>query len=147
MGYGQNGTARNGTAKDSQAPAHSRPRLRIKVIDGLTMVEFLDADGFLGEDAIAEIGDQLYRLAEEGHSRLVLNLCGLRYMSGRMVAKLVGLHLRVERARGQLVLCGVDAMVHDVLRICHVDRVLAVCTDLAEALAVASAARDQAQVK
>ena len=59
---------------------------RIRTVDGITVVDILNAETLFAEEAIAELAAQLRRLVEGGHTRLSLNLCGVRSMSSDVLA-------------------------------------------------------------
>jgi anti-sigma B factor antagonist len=102
---------------------YTRPRTRVRAGDGFLVVDLVVAPLLIGEADVREIGDQLSRLVEEGHTRLLLNLGEDRYLSGTMVGMLVGLHVRVQHARGRLCLCGSGPLIRETLRICHVEHI------------------------
>jgi anti-sigma B factor antagonist len=81
------------------------------------------------------VGRELRRLIEdEGHTRLVVNFAGVRYLSTEVLGILVGLQKKVDPVRGSIVLCGLDPLLRDMVRIVHLDRVFDICGDEAEAL-------------
>jgi anti-sigma B factor antagonist len=121
------------------------PRLGVRDVDGLAVVDFVNAEVLFEGGAIRELSAQLHHLIEEGHTRLLLNLGGIRLMSGGMLATLVGLHRRVERAQGRLGLFGLDPVLRDMVRICRLERVLEIYCDEQDALSVRLAADDRPQ--
>jgi len=127
-------------AIDRMAP-RGRPRLRVQAVDQLSIVAFEDAPMLFEEDVVRDLGDQLHGLVEHGHTRMLLNFGGVRYMSCAMLGKVARLHLRIERARGRLGLCGFDPILKDMLRICGLDRVLETYGDEDEALDAGKVAR------
>jgi anti-anti-sigma factor len=126
---------RNGHAFPRVTP-NGQPRLRVRVVDGIAVVDFENAEGLFAEDVIQELGDRLYRLVDEGNSRLVLNFAGVHYMSCAFLGKLVGLRMRVKRIDGKLVLCGLEPALQDILRICHLERVFNIHVDEATSLRI-----------
>ena len=134
-----------GTASTAMAP-DGRPRLAVRSLDGLAVVDFVNAEVLFEGGAIRELGTQLHRLIEEGHTRLLLNLGGIRLMSGGMLATLVGLHRRVERAQGRLGLFGLDPVLRDMVRICRLERVFEIYPDEQDALSGRLAADDRPQL-
>src|SRR5690348_17256630 len=70
------------------------PRLRIRDVDGLAVVGIDNAESLFEEGAIRELSTRLNCLVDEGHTRLVLNFGGVRYMASGVLATLAGLHLR-----------------------------------------------------
>jgi anti-anti-sigma factor len=119
------------------------PRLSVRVIDGLAVVDIVNADVLFEEGAIRELSTQLHRLVGEGSTRLLLNFRGVRYMSSDVLATLAGLHRRVERARGRLGLFGLDPVLRDMVRICRLERVFQIYADEREALSGGLAADDR----
>jgi anti-anti-sigma factor len=114
--------------------SRGQARLRIWAIGRLTVVEIVNAESLFEEETVREVGQRLQHLVEEGHARLLLNLEGVQYACGSLLAHLAWLHRKVEAARGFLKLYGLDPVLHDALRICHLDRVFEICADEQEAL-------------
>jgi anti-sigma B factor antagonist len=107
----------------------------VRVLERTAFVHFLDAEVLFEEAVVRAIGDRLERLvAEEGHTRLLLNFAGVRYVSGAMLGRLVALQQRLGRVRGRIQLCGLDSLVRDVLRITQLERGFDLYDDEAQAL-------------
>ena len=84
---------------------------RLQVIERIAVVRFADSELLVGEAIARELIRELKHLFEaEGHSRLLLNLSGVRYLSSEMLAALVGLQQRVDRRGGRVQLCGLDPL-------------------------------------
>jgi anti-anti-sigma factor len=99
------------------------------------VVRFEDAETLFGEGAVHAVGRQLHRLIEdERHTRLVVNFAGVGYLSSDVLAILAGLQRQVDPVRGSIVLCGLDPLLRDMVRITHLDQVFDICGDEAEAL-------------
>jgi anti-anti-sigma factor len=111
-----------------------RPRLRVRSIERTALVRFEEADILFEESAVRAVGQQLRRLIEEGHTRLVVNFTGVQYLSSAVLAILAGLQRDVDPARGRIQLCGPEPLLRDMVRITHLDRVFDICKDEAEAL-------------
>jgi anti-sigma B factor antagonist len=127
-------------AEAFQDESTGRPSLRARTIDQTTVVRFVNAEILFEERAIHTVGRQLHRLIEEErHTRLVVNFAGVRYLSSEVLGILAGLHREVNPARGRIVLCGLDPLLRDMVRITHLDRVFDVYGDEAEALGGCSA--------
>jgi anti-anti-sigma factor len=116
------------------AQADAEPRLRVRIIERVAIVRFEEAEILFEESAVQAVGEQLNRLIKEGHTRLLVNLGGVRYMSSAVLGILAGLQHQVDPARGCIQLCGLDPLLRDMLRIARLDRVFDVCDDEAEAL-------------
>jgi anti-anti-sigma factor len=123
--------------------ADRRPRLSVRSVDGLAVVDIVDAEALFEEDVLCELGAQLHDLVERGQVRLVLNFGGVRTMSSDVLATLAGLHRRVERSRGYLGLCGLNPVLREMLRICHLERALPVYADETDVPGIAPSAGDR----
>jgi anti-anti-sigma factor len=113
--------------------ANGRPRVAVQVADGFVRVDIVNAEVLLGESVIQELSTQLHRLIGEGHTRMLLNFGGVQYMSSQVLGMLAGLHQRVKRRDGRLGLCGLDQVMRDMMRICHLDREFKIYADQVEA--------------
>jgi anti-sigma B factor antagonist len=117
--------------------AAGRPSLRVRTVERTVVVRFEDAETLFEESAVHTVGRELHRLIEEeGYTRLVVNFAGVRCLSSEVLAILAGLQREVDSVRGRIVLCGLDPLLRDMLRITHLDRVFDVCSDEAEALGI-----------
>ena len=114
--------------------AAGRPNLRVRTVERTAVVRFEDAEILFEEHAVHTVGRELHRLIEEGHTRLVVNFAGVCYLSSDVLAILAGLQRQVDPVRGSIVLCGLDPLLRDIVRITHLDRVFDICEDEAEAL-------------
>jgi anti-anti-sigma factor len=120
---------------DNPSRTGPQPRLRVRTIGRTAMVRFEDAEILNDEEAIRGIGEQLDRLIkDECHTRLLVNLGGVRYLSTAVLAKLAWAARQVEPVHGQIQVCSFDPPLRDMIRITHLDWVFDVCSDEAEEL-------------
>jgi anti-sigma B factor antagonist len=114
-------SASDGSRRDPSdlSEVAGRPSLRVRTVERTVVVRFEDAE---------------ILFEEEGHTRLVVNFAGVRYLSSEVLGILAGLQRKVDPVRGSIVLCGLDPLLRDMLRIAHLDRVFDVYGDEAEAL-------------
>jgi anti-anti-sigma factor len=125
---------RGGVGEDA-APAGGRPRLRVRIIERTALIRFEDAELLFDEEVIRVLGEQLDRLIQDdGHSQLVVNLGGVRYLSSAVLGKLAWLEKQVAPVDGRIQVCGLDPLVRELLRITRLDGVLDICGDETEAL-------------
>jgi anti-anti-sigma factor len=111
------------------------PRLVVRVIERTALIRFIDAEILFDESVVRAVNEQLNRLiAEECHTRLLLNFGGVQYLSSAVLGILAGLQRKIDPAGGRIRLCGLNPLLRDMLRITHLDGVLDVCSDEAEAL-------------
>jgi anti-anti-sigma factor len=123
-----------GIAADPPAKG-GRPRLRVRTIERTVLVRFEGAEILFEEEAVGAVGRELHHLIEERrHARLVVNFAGVRYISSEVLGILAGLQREADPVRGNIVLCGLDPLLRDMVRITRLDRVFDVCGDEAEAL-------------
>lgn len=105
------------------APANERPTVRVRIVDGITVVEVLNAEILFAAEAIAELAAQLRNLVDTGHPCIMLDFSGVRSMSSDVLGTLAGLHRLLEKIGGRLSLYGPPPVLRDMLRICRLDRV------------------------
>ena len=129
-----------GGASLSDRP-HRRPALRVQAVDGTAVVNIINAETLYAQEDISRLASQLCRLAQDGHTRLVLNFRGVHTMSSDVLGMLAALHRRLEKSRRRLAISGLNPVLRDMLRICSLDRVFDLDADEAEA-SVAAARRD-----
>jgi len=129
-----------GGASRSDHP-HRRPALRVRAVDGTAVVDIINAETLYAEEDISHLSNQLLRLAEDGHTRLVLNFRKVHTMSSNVLGMLAALHRRLENSPHRLAISGLNPVLRDMLRICRLERVFDLHADEAEA-SVAAARRD-----
>jgi anti-sigma B factor antagonist len=122
------------TGRLSRVP-EGRPRLRRQVIERVAIVRFAPCEFLFGEAAVREVSGELERLVEaEGHRELLLNLRGVRYLSGELLEALAGFRKGPGRRDTRVGLCGLDPLIRDLLRASHLDEAFDISADEAEAL-------------
>jgi anti-sigma B factor antagonist len=81
--------------------------------------------------------EELYQLVQSRPDpRIVVDLAAIDYLSSSGVAILVGLKRRVDMQRGKLVLCRVQPLVCDLLRVMRLNQYFTFACDEQEALAM-----------
>jgi len=113
-----------------------RPLLAVRVVDGLSVVEFVNAQYLVDQDAIRALSLQLHHLIEEGHTRMLLDFCGVQFIACGVLGMLAALQWRLEQAQSRLGLCGLDPLMRQMIRICHLEPVFAIYPSQTEALSV-----------
>jgi anti-anti-sigma factor len=109
----------------------------VRTVERTAVVRFEDAEILFEEGAVHTVGRELHRLIEdEGHTRLVVNFAGIRYLSTEVLAILAGLQRKVDPVRGSIVLCGMDPLLRDMVRITHLDRIFDISDEEAEAFGI-----------
>src|SRR5262245_62829808 len=111
----------------------ARPHLRLESIDDVTVVSFIDSK-IVSEENIQEVGEQLYTLVEEGHSRLLLNFSNVQYLSSAALGKLINLKKKLGAVKGSMKLCCIHPDLLEVFRITRLDQVFEIYNDEQAAL-------------
>jgi anti-sigma B factor antagonist len=105
-------------------------------VNGVTVVRFTAAESVFQARDVQELDDELSRLvSEEGHTRLLLDLTGIRYFSSTMLVRLINLKKRAEQAHGWVRLCGLTPVMVDTFRVSKLDKLFEIHPDEATALA------------
>jgi anti-anti-sigma factor len=121
-----------GGASRSDRP-HRRPTLRVRAADGTAVADIINAEALYAEEDISHLADQLLRLAEDGHTCLVLNFREVHTMSSDVLGMLAALHRRLEKSRRRLAISGLNPVLLDMLRICRLEHVFDLHAEEAEA--------------
>src|SRR3954463_5312912 len=117
---------------------HRRPALPGQAVDGTAVVDIINAENLYAEEDISHLADQLRRLAEGGHTRLVLNFRQVHTMSSDVLGMLAALHRKLVKSRRRLAISGLDPILRDMLRISRLERVFDIHADEAEASGAAA---------
>jgi anti-anti-sigma factor len=108
-------------------------RLSVREAGDITVVTFRDRRlNHIAE--ITELGQELYRLVDEGrHRKLVLNLAGVELISSMVLGKLISLCARVKANDGVVKLCNLEPHVLEAIRTCKLDRIFDIVPDETDA--------------
>jgi anti-sigma B factor antagonist len=81
--------------------------------------------------------EELYECVQsQADPRIIVDLAGIDYLSSSGVAILVGLKRRIDLQQGKLVLCRVQPLVCDLLKVMRLNQYFTFADDEAEALAL-----------
>ena len=102
----------------------------------VVMVTFTQAR-ILDEGTIRAIGTEFEKLTTEAAAdrKLLLNFRGVDYMSSAMLGQIMKLHKQCKADNVKLMLCGVCPQVMEIFTITRLNKVLAIESDEAAALA------------
>jgi anti-sigma B factor antagonist len=132
---------REGTA-GSPLVTSGLARLNVRAIESLLLVDILNSDALFNWEILSDLSAQLHRLIEAGHTHLVLNFSGIRFMSSDVLGILAALQRRAGRAQGRVGLCGLDPMLRQMIQICGMDHFFDFYADASEALRIGMALED-----
>lgn len=114
--------------------------LTVTRTEGLTLVSFPGA-GILGHASVEAMADRLLHLADcEPPARIIFDFTAVRFLASRMLGVLVELTRRAQMAGGKVVLCGLRAELHRILRVTQLDRLLTFADSVEAAKGVLGAA-------
>jgi anti-anti-sigma factor len=103
--------------------------------DGLVIT--LDSPVTLNDFRSNTFRESLYQLVQSRTDpRVVIDLAAIDYLSSSGVAILVGLKRRIDQQRGKLVLCRVQPLVCDLLRVMRLNQYFTFANDEKEAFAL-----------
>jgi anti-anti-sigma factor len=111
------------------------PRLLVRPVGDVIVVKCFSTQMHFDDQETAEIGASLLGLVRFGYVRILLNLQGVHFASGSLLASLAWLHQKVIETKGFLRLFGMEPVVCDALRICRLDTTFEIYASEAEALA------------
>lgn len=110
------------------------PRLFVERIDGVTVATFADPS-ILAEEVIRDVDEQLSLLLEgSGSGKVLLSFRDVKFMSSAMLAVLVKVARRVEKAKGRLKICCLAPPLMEVFRMTRFDRLFEIHDGEASAL-------------
>ena len=115
-------------------PQPQRSRIRTEIVDGVTVVSFVDSK-IVTDEAIQEVGEQLYALVEGGgHKQLLLNFDNVQFMSSAALGKLINLKKKVGAVKGKLKLCCIITDLLEIFKITRLDQVFEIYDEEQKAL-------------
>jgi anti-anti-sigma factor len=124
----------DGAAGTANLPGRS-PRLFVRTLPRTVIARLEDAEILVDRQAArATVAHLAHVVHSQGPAPLVLNLRGVRYLSGSVLGGLVMVQKDLDRKGCPVTLCGLDPLMHDVLRACRLDRVFVICRDEAESV-------------
>ena len=121
--------------EDSLMSAPELKHLKVKVVNDVAVVDFIESNLMFETTLIQDIGQELQSLvADHGYTRMLLDFTHVQYISSAMLGQLVKLAKEVQNAKGQLKLTGLGPVLHDTFRISHFEALFAIYDDEAQAL-------------
>ncbi len=116
-------------------PTPALKHLKVKDVNGVAVIDFVDS-GLMFESALVEeIGEELQSLiTDHGHTRLLLDFSRVQYVSSTMLGLLANLDKEVKKGGGQLKITGLGPVLRDTFRISHFEAMFAIYDNEASAL-------------
>ncbi len=106
---------------------------------GAVVVAHIARASLSEEDNIEQLGQELSKLVDQfGCRRLAVNFEIVTLITSAALGKFIALHRNLHRRDGRLVLCGVAAMVQDVLNATRLNEYFTVAATADEAVALLS---------
>lgn len=104
----------------------SESRIRVKRIDTVTQVEFVDRN-ILDEGNIQLIEDEIAGLVDgQKGTRLLISFANVEHLSSRVLGMLIKINTKVQQSGGQLRLADIEEEILDVFRITRLDKLFSI---------------------
>ncbi len=108
--------------------------LQYRTTNGVTVVGF-HTPYLQAEADVERVGAELFELVDSQKLlKIVVSFQGVRFVSSSMLAQLVQLHKKLQKAGGKLRLCELSPALADLVRSTHLDKLFEVLPDEASAL-------------
>jgi anti-sigma B factor antagonist len=112
----------------------SDSRIRVKHIDDVTQVEFIDRN-ILDEANIQMIGDEIAALVDAAaNPKLIISFANVEHLSSAALGTLITINNRIRTRTGQLRLCNIDPQIYEVFAITRLNKLFQIHETTDEAL-------------
>lgn len=109
--------------------------LKVKDVEGIAVVDFVDSGLMFEASLIEDIGAELRCLLTDlNHKRILLDFTHVQYLSSSMLGQLARLAKDIKAAGGQLKLTGLGPVLLDTFRISHFESLFSIYDSEASAL-------------
>lgn len=98
------------------------------------VVEF-SGESLLPQSTLRELPGQLYPLIEvQHHTKVILDLSKVRDISSQFIGIIVAMHTKCSKAKGKLVLVGLNDKLHELMSLTRLDRIIAIKPAIGDAI-------------
>ncbi len=109
-------------------------RLRVKKIDAVTHVEFIDRS-ILDEANIQRIGEEIGALIDaDSKPKLLISFANVDHLSSSALSMLIAINTRIKPKQGELRLANIDPQLYEVFVITRLNKLFKIHTTTEEAL-------------
>jgi anti-sigma B factor antagonist len=109
--------------------------LKLRDVDGVAVVDFVNADIVYASAVVEEIGQELHSLLSKySLTKILLNFKDVQYVTSSMLGQLAHLQKAADAVRVQLKVVGLGPTLKDIFQIGHFDRILDIHDDEATAI-------------
>lgn len=109
-------------------------RLRVKRVDGVSQVEFVDRN-ILDEGNIQVIGEEIGALIDaEAAPRILISFANVEHLSSAALGRLITVNNKVRAKAGQLRLANIDAQIYEVFVITRLNKLFQIYETTDEAM-------------
>ncbi len=110
-------------------------RVRVKRIDGVIQVEFVDRN-ILDESNIQAIGEEINALidAEQALLKMIICFSNVEHLSSAALGTLITINNRVRARSGQLRLSNIDPQIYEVFAITKLNKLFQIHPTVADAM-------------
>lgn len=108
-------------------------RVRVKRVDGVTHVEFVDRN-ILDEANIQAIGDEIAALVEaEPKPKILISFQNVEHLSSAALGQLITINNKIRQRSGQLRLANIDPQIKEVFQITKLHKLFQIHDSVADA--------------
>lgn len=116
-------------------PSEPRRHIHVTPVNDVAVIGFTAPDSVFQTRDVQELDDELNRLVtEEGRTRLLLDLNGIKYFSSSILVRLINLKKKVDLADGRFAICCLTPVMSDTFRVSKLDTLFDIYDDVATAL-------------
>lgn len=109
-------------------------RLRVKKLDAVTQVEFVDRN-ILDEANIQRIGEEIAALIDESPSpKILISFANVDHLSSAALGALITINNKIKARNGQLRLANIDPQILEVFQITRLNKLFRICESTDEAV-------------
>ncbi|QKK09535.1 MAG: STAS domain-containing protein [Planctomycetota bacterium] len=100
----------------------SDSRIRVKEVDGVTQVEFIDRN-ILDEANIQAIGEEIDRIIADSPSpKLLISFANVDHLSSAALGTLITINTKIRNRAGKLCLADIDPQIYEVFVITRLNQ-------------------------
>ena len=126
-----------GTFEDTQCPHCGRPLLFLiqelkKDSTTITVLSFVNRSA-LEELHVEQFGEELTDLVD-GPRNLLLDFSNVEFIASSALAKLIGMHKKVQSVQGKMLLCCMRDPIQEVFEVTQLNRIFEIVDEMPQAL-------------
>jgi anti-anti-sigma factor len=110
------------------------------LLSALPEPEIMEVVGYLDSSTALQVEEDVMLCIQSGAREMILDCTRLSYITGAGMRAILTMMRAMKAVDGRLAICGMQPQVRAMLQACGYDRIIPVCGNLEEAVAVVAAA-------